>query len=86
MLDQKRRDHDLNLKQFRDEHQVNLNLENHQFSVTKKTLENKIDSMESNIDDVRRQLNHYEVENLNLKNNLEMQLSETKSLIMNTET
>jgi len=85
VIDQKRRDHDLNLKQIRDEHSVNINLENHQFSVTKKTIENKIINMESNIEDVLRQLNHYEIENLNLKDNLEMQLSETKSLITNTQ-
>jgi len=44
--------------------------------VTNKTIENKILNMESNIEDVRRQLNHYEIENVDLKNNLEMQLTE----------
>ena len=85
MLDQNRLDHELALKQQRDEYTVNINLETHQFNVTHKTLQNKADSMNSNIEDVTRQLNSYDVDNMNLKNSIEIQNAETKIVIQNVE-
>jgi len=65
------RDHELTIKQLNDEHQVNINLETHQYNVTYKTLENKIENTSRSIEDVDRQLNHYDIENMSLKNDLE---------------
>lgn len=41
--------------------------------------------MNSNIEDVTRQLNSYDVDNMNLKNSIEIQNAETKSVIQNVE-
>lgn len=41
--------------------------------------------MNSNIEDVTRQLNSYDVENMNLKNSIEIQNAETTSVIQNVE-
>lgn len=41
--------------------------------------------MNSNIEDVTRQLNSYDVDNMNLKNSIEIQNAETKIVIQNVE-
>lgn len=41
--------------------------------------------MNSNIEDVTRQLNSYDIDNMNLKNSIEIQNAETKSVIQNVE-